>query len=48
MSYLVKKLFAFDIITMYNNVMCEGIEVTKEELLDKIEEFKDAGCVLFQ
>ena len=28
--------------------LAEYLEVTEEELLDKIEEFKDEGCVLFQ
>lgn len=28
--------------------LAEHLEVTEEELLDKIEEFKDEGCILFQ
>ena len=28
--------------------LAEYLEVTEEELLDKIEEFKNEGCVLFQ
>lgn len=27
--------------------LAEYLEVTEEELLDKIEEFKDEGCTLF-
>lgn len=28
--------------------LAEYLEVTEEELLDKIEEFKDEGCTLFK
>lgn len=28
--------------------LAEHLEVTEEELKDKIEEFKDEGCTLFQ
>lgn len=28
--------------------LAEQLEVTTEELLDKIEEFKDEGCTLFE
>lgn len=28
--------------------LAENLEVTEEELLDKIEEFKEEGCSLFQ
>lgn len=28
--------------------MAENLEVSEEDLLDKIEEFKEAGCVLFK
>ncbi len=28
--------------------LAEYLEVTEEELKDKIEEFKDEGCTLFQ
>lgn len=28
--------------------LAEYLEVTEEELLDKIEEFKNEGCILFQ
>lgn len=28
--------------------LAEHLEVTEEELLDKIEEFKDEGCTLFK
>lgn len=28
--------------------LAEFLEVTTEELLDKIEEFKDEGCTLFK
>ncbi len=28
--------------------LAEYLEVTEEELLDKIEEFKNEGCTLFQ
>ena len=28
--------------------LAEYLEVTQEELLDKLEEFKDEGCTLFQ
>ena len=30
------------------NCLAEYLEVTEEELLDKIEEFKNEGCTLFQ
>lgn len=28
--------------------MAENLEVTEEDLLNKIEDFKEAGCILFK
>lgn len=28
--------------------LCEYLEVSKQDILDKIEEFKSEGCTLFQ
>lgn len=28
--------------------LAEYLEVTEEELIDKIDEFKDEGCILFK
>ncbi len=45
---LTKKLLGKDVKTMYCLVcLAEYLEVTEEELLDKIEEFKNEGCTLF-
>jgi hypothetical protein len=30
------------------NCLAEHLEVTPDELVDKIEEFKDEGCTLFE
>ena len=46
---LNKKIFGRR-ITKYYCIDCisENFEVTTEEMYDKIEEFKDQGCALFQ
>ena len=46
---LNKKLFNKDIKSFYClKCMAENLEVTEEELLAKIEEFKNEGCTLFK
>jgi uncharacterized protein YlaI len=46
---LNKKLFNKNIKTFYClKCMAENLEVTEEDLLDKIEEFKEEGCTLFK
>lgn len=46
---LNKKLFNKDVKTFYClSCMAEVLEVTEEELLDKIKEFKEEGCTLFK
>ena len=46
---LNKKLFNKDITTFSClKCMAENLEVTEEDLLDKIEEFKEEGCTLFK
>lgn len=46
---LNKKLFNKDVKTFYClKCMAENLEVTEEDLLDKIEEFKEEGCSLFK
>ena len=44
-----KKLLGEDILNFYClDCLAEYLECTVEELLDKIEEFKEEGCKLFQ
>lgn len=44
-----KKLFGTDIINFYCiDCLAEYLDCTVEELLDKIEEFKEEGCTLFE
>ena len=44
-----KKLFGTDIINFYCiDCLAEYLDCTVEELLDKIEEFKEEGCPLFE
>lgn len=46
---ITKKLIGKKTKTYYClSCLAEYLEVTEEELLDKIEEFKDEGCTLFQ
>lgn len=46
---LNKKLFNKDVKTFYClKCMANNLEVTEEDLLDKIEEFKEEGCTLFK
>ena len=43
-----KKLLGTDIVNFYcMECLADYLECTVEELLDKIEEFKDEGCKLF-
>ncbi len=43
-----KKLLGTDIQNYYcMNCLAEYLECSVEELLDKIEEFKEQGCTLF-
>lgn len=45
---LTKKLINIKTQKFYClDCLAEYLEVTKEELLDKIEEFKNEGCTLF-
>lgn len=45
---LVKKLISKKSDKYYClGCLAESLEVTEEELLDKIEEFKEEGCTLF-
>jgi predicted nucleic-acid-binding Zn-ribbon protein len=45
---LTKKLFGKETKRFYCiSCMAEELQVTPEELLDKIEEFKDEGCTMF-
>lgn len=45
---LNKKLLGKDVKNFYcMNCLAEYLEVTVQELLDKIEEFKEQGCKLF-
>lgn len=45
---LSKKLLNMKQVNYYClGCLAEYLEVTEEELLDKIEEFKDEGCTLF-
>lgn len=44
-----KKLLGTDIINFYcMDCLADYLEVTVEDLNDKIEEFKDEGCKLFE
>lgn len=44
-----KKLLGTDIINFYCiDCLAEYLGCTAEELFDKIEEFKDEGCTLFE
>lgn len=44
-----EKLLGEDILNFYClDCLAEYLECTVEELLDKIEEFKEEGCKLFQ
>ncbi len=46
---LNKKLYSRNIRQFYClRCMAENLEVSEEDLLDKIDEFKEAGCVLFK
>ncbi len=46
---LNKKLFNKNIKNFYClKCMAEILEVSEEDLLDKIEEFKEEGCTLFK
>jgi len=46
---LNKKLFSKDVKKFYClKCMAEVLEATEEELLEKIEEFKEEGCTLFK
>lgn len=43
-----KKLLGTEILNFYcMDCLAEYLECTIEELLDKIEEFKEEGCTLF-
>lgn len=43
-----KKLLGTDIKNFYcMDCLADYLDVTVEDLLDKIEEFKDEGCTLF-
>ena len=45
---LNKKLLGLNVKTFYCiNCLANYLNVTVEELLDKIEEFKEEGCTLF-
>ena len=44
-----KKLLGADVNNFYcMNCLADYLEVTVEDLLDKIEEFKEEGCKLFE
>ena len=44
-----KKLLGLDIQNFYCiDCLAEYLEVSEEELLAKVEEFKEEGCTLFQ
>lgn len=46
---ITKKLLGKNVEKLYClSCLAESLEVTEEELLDKIEEFKEEGCTLFQ
>ncbi len=43
-----KKILGMDIINFYcMDCLADYLECTVEELLEKIEEFKEEGCTLF-
>lgn len=43
-----KKILGMDIINFYcMDCLADYLECTTEELLEKIEEFKEEGCTLF-
>lgn len=45
---LVKKLYGKDTKEFYClNCLADQLDVSVQDLLDKIEEFKDEGCTLF-
>ncbi|MEQ3232495.1 hypothetical protein [Fusicatenibacter saccharivorans] len=44
-----KKLFGAEIVNYYcMDCLADYLEVTVDDLNDKIEEFKDEGCKLFE
>ena len=44
-----KKLLGEDVKSFYClNCLADYLEVTPQDILDKIEEFKDEGCKLFE
>ena len=44
-----KKLLVLDIVNFYClDCLAEYLDCTVQELLDKIEEFKEEGCKLFE
>lgn len=44
-----KKLLGDDIPNFYcMNCLADYLEVSVQDILDKIEEFKDEGCTLFE
>lgn len=46
---ITKKLIDKNTKTLYCiTCLAEYLEVTEEELIDKIDEFKDEGCILFK
>ena len=46
---ITKKLLGKNIKQFYClSCLAEQLEVTEQELLDKIEEFKNEGCTLFK
>ena len=46
---LTKKLINKKAVTFYCiDCLADYLEVTTEELLDKLEEFKEEGCTLFK
>ena len=44
----IKKLFSVQYSALCLPCLAEYLEVTEEELLAKIEEFKNEGCTLFK
>ena len=44
-----KKLLGTDIVNFYcMNCLADYLECTVDDLMDKIEEFKEEGCTLFK